>query len=811
MNQYINIRTALTFIIVAVLLNSCSKSQKPIVEVDNSVAITHITNPAMPGKLSVIVGDGWDVSAPIVKVMKLENSPIKNPSKEMVPIFDEEESMPYSVEKNNGETLICGFPEGNFSVFAVVAKGEKGWSEPYVVNRAKGQWLSKETASANDTIRIFGRNLVNLDLYPKSNGYKQSEGYGAYLEKIVSQIEIESAEGEFFACKVVRNSAYDVSFVLPSSIIDGKWKVYAHNGLGGKYGWSEPLILTIEAKKQWPTKVFNVKDFGAVGVAVENEEGWNDDAPAIQKALDAAATNNGGVVYLPAGNYYVTQTLVIPQNTVLQGESRERCWIWFPDAIDHGKRYDFEAARKVEVGIRGTSDFTLENLSIHSVYTNVLVGAPLVSDSLETYKTINLDRKANNVSITNCNLVHEPYYRYIYRKEDPFLLQSSQVDESWGMNATVALHGDNINITNSRIRGGGVCIVLITSSYSIIANNELIMGRAGNALATREFGYPKLPCTNKVIFEDNVIWPATPVHHGGLWSHKSSTDFYVARNTLQMTWGCDSEGLLWHGAGHEKAHIVSSATENTITTKEIDEKNTTGWQCIVVKGKGLGQKRIVKEIRENTLILDKPWKIIPGEGSRIALHRYHVHEGHIIVQNKLADTGAGIFCWGGSFDWIVDGNSMTRGGGVVFDECAYTPSRAWSGNYFHQILNNRVDQGRFNNHVVGKVWTIGYSGTGGYREFNGGVISHLGHIYRGNLSTNDAAISFWDRVTDGDPNNYKGSLIDVGMVVEDNWFKDCNLGISVNDGVSGVIRGNNFNNVDTKIRESDGADVTFIP
>jgi hypothetical protein len=54
----------------------------------------------------------------------------------------------------------------------------------------------------------------------------------------------------------------------------------------------------------------NVKAFGATG------DGVTDDTAAIQRALDAAATADGGIVFFPNGRYKVTATLAITNNGV---------------------------------------------------------------------------------------------------------------------------------------------------------------------------------------------------------------------------------------------------------------------------------------------------------------------------------------------------------------------------------------------------------------------------------------------------------------------------------------------------------------
>ncbi|MCL5270092.1 MAG: glycoside hydrolase family 55 protein, partial [bacterium] len=83
---------------------------------------------------------------------------------------------------------------------------------------------------------------------------------------------------------------------------------------------------------------FDVKDFGARG------DGAADDAPAIQRALDAAAVAGGGVVFAPAGRYVCRAGLAIPTGVTLRGD-------WFgPDRPDKGSILLVETGRGEEGG-----------------------------------------------------------------------------------------------------------------------------------------------------------------------------------------------------------------------------------------------------------------------------------------------------------------------------------------------------------------------------------------------------------------------------------------------------------------------------
>jgi hypothetical protein len=63
--------------------------------------------------------------------------------------------------------------------------------------------------------------------------------------------------------------------------------------------------------------MYNAMEFGAQG------DGVTDDTAAIQKALDAAAADGGGVVQLPAGQFLIRTRLTLPRHVTLEGVWRK--------------------------------------------------------------------------------------------------------------------------------------------------------------------------------------------------------------------------------------------------------------------------------------------------------------------------------------------------------------------------------------------------------------------------------------------------------------------------------------------------------
>lgn len=90
-------------------------------------------------------------------------------------------------------------------------------------------------------------------------------------------------------------------------------------------GWGTWVAPTYQQRK-----FIDVKDFGATDntvalqAAIDNPANFQaamNNAVAFQAAIDSAATF-GGTVFIPAGNYFISEKLIIPSGVMLQGESQ---------------------------------------------------------------------------------------------------------------------------------------------------------------------------------------------------------------------------------------------------------------------------------------------------------------------------------------------------------------------------------------------------------------------------------------------------------------------------------------------------------
>ncbi|MBK9392588.1 MAG: hypothetical protein IPN40_01415 [Uliginosibacterium sp.] len=92
--------------------------------------------------------------------------------------------------------------------------------------------------------------------------------------------------------RVTTSTGYALRFTVPSSVAEGEYQLWLHNGRGGKAGWvrfstfiEAPLdTVFVKKAKVWPTTVFNITSYS----------GTDDDKFAA--AIAAASANGGGKI-----------------------------------------------------------------------------------------------------------------------------------------------------------------------------------------------------------------------------------------------------------------------------------------------------------------------------------------------------------------------------------------------------------------------------------------------------------------------------------------------------------------------------------
>ncbi|MCR6105019.1 hypothetical protein HXA34_01805 [Salipaludibacillus agaradhaerens] len=165
------------------------------------------------------------------------------------------------------------------------------------------------------------------ELTPNSEGYNITLG-GEYLDNIVDDIKSTTVSNTD-NLEQIHNALENLQ--LPQEIDQEVWSSL------------EEVIL-------------NVKNFGASG------NGVNDDSEAFQIALDKARDNNGGIVFVPPGEYVIMSTLHMYSNTHLK--MSEGAILYFTEDVTTGISAVGEVVEQVNltqtISPRNTAVYTSE-------------------------------------------------------------------------------------------------------------------------------------------------------------------------------------------------------------------------------------------------------------------------------------------------------------------------------------------------------------------------------------------------------------------------------------------------------------------
>ena len=164
-----------------------------------------------------------------------------------------------------------------------------GAGMPVAVNQTNATWAQSH-GSPGKQISIYGTNMAD--------NHQSTIGVGWVW------IEDEAATaGEWISADFA--NPYTLTITLPSGLDNGKYRLYAHNTHGGKYGFSAPVEITVRDELYFDSYVRSVEDYGAYG------GDSIDDTEALQIAIDDMKLNPHSTLYFPAGTYLISTTLNI--------------------------------------------------------------------------------------------------------------------------------------------------------------------------------------------------------------------------------------------------------------------------------------------------------------------------------------------------------------------------------------------------------------------------------------------------------------------------------------------------------------------
>ena len=771
--------------------------------------IRHVSGSTKGGYLSVITGDN-----------------MMNAKKVCLTAQNGEE---YWCEVLNRTVSTATFrvPEGKYRSYKVKVIYSDGESNTLTFNAPKILWVLENNLFSGGELRVIGESLIDIDVYGEREGTDTKGGYGKYAENRNTRIFLKGDTEHELAVKRISN--YEVCADIPDSVAAGEYDVIVMRDTA-----SEPYRITVRSKTEYPSKVFNVCDFGAKSIPVRDVyyESFFDSTDAFQAALDAARDNGGGTVFVPNGRYCFKKGIRIYPHTRLLGEDKKRVWIETPKGMGGEDGWGtHEEGRAIYAVIAGEAgDFTIENLNILTVYSPAIImapmihGDPIIGNDTYNYRPlysnlIDEEKHANNIVIRNCCLIHQPTF-FGQRKKagDPYYTGRYNNNEKCVENpsegyfaylehySAIAIKGDNVTIESNRIFGAGSCIRLLGTHNASLSSNELFSGTLGNCFGKFSQNYNPnstwMRQVNNIIMENNLMKPITDNSRGVMWIMEDHSNYYMRGNTLEpFSYTSDNEGFCFHYWGqYYRIRAVGGQREISLNMDSLIDRLPAykgmltedkkflpdvfkGWYFYVTGGKGVYQIRHVVSNGADTLTLDEPLDCELDESSIISVSNVAKFTNNIVTDNVVGDLGRGVYVWGGCVGAISDGNTLSMNSGVLYEDLSmnYENKRDWqsAGAMGGQIINNKLTTPRgfcSNYGVIGvKCGTL--------------AASSISVIIRSNVCEDDAILVAKPKKDAEDGLNYEG------IVMENNLSKNCEIGIETSPAVGITVSGNEFENV----------------
>lgn len=537
-------------------------------------------------------------------------------------------------------------------------------SEPRFINRARPYFTPAGELMPGSVFSLFGRNLRS--------------------EKAISQVKFV-APGISVAAKVLKAGPYELQLQTPEDLQPGTFRLQVSNGAGGQYGEtfmedsilvrsSQPIPFGLEpawcADFHFYKNVYNVKTDQRLPLHASGD-GMANDRTAIQQAIDKAAADGGGVVFLPAGTYKLDYRngcgLRMRSNVLLKGEGRNKTLLCY----GYGQPFSTERVKASYGWTLGWPDSREEGMGMvfpGGISTSGLMDLSLknVNESGGFLTTIkNMPEGGSQIILQNCDLDFNTGWGLAMVNIDRLLVNGCTFNAGsidvrninaptrtwpWDVkNSSHVIFTNNKTYYNAgRIGANGV-------QYAQFSNNLFV--RNGDQQAKGETGGFSLDYIRNVTVQSNrfeVTGKAVPIRNQG-------------------------ETILTQGGMSHQQTVgkVSSASTNTLVDlkneyQDFTDRVSTDWQYVIhptnyqiaiVSGKGAGQIRTITRNTDSSVTVDRPWDFIPEPGSRYVITQWSAQQ-YLVLNNVLRDNNRGIWVYSGGNDIVIAGNTLINSEGI---------------------------------------------------------------------------------------------------------------------------------------------------
>ena len=488
-----------------------------------------------------------------------------------------------------------------------------------------------KTASPGGWIRLSG-NCLNIDKHKTS-------------------VQLKDSLGKSFDFPLEYAHQFDLKVLLPATVLTGNFDVWLHNGTGGEMTWQWCGKLKVSREDVWPSTVFNVKTLG------------------LETALKQAKANMGGILYFPRGEYHLSDSIEIPDNTILRGERKDLVSLYWLDqkkvrgSLIHGRQF-------------GIEDMTLYCQNNFSAFIRVDKGE---------FRMARVRIRADHLFMLGRTI-----------NEAGFRGRKLNGDEK-GDESAVYLNGlKSFSITDCQILAGSTGLTLWNSCYGIIRNNHIQYGR-------RAF---RCECSNQLIIEKNNLEGHDMAATGNDFATffgNSEENVLFRENRFANAYGLDRELLTFDATGGAYFGYINSVSgKKMVLAKDSLFKryaaNAPNWvntAVCILKGKGVGQYRRVLNHSGRDWEVDEPWAVDPDETSILSIVPFR---GRTLIIDNIFEDGGNMQLYGMSVENIVSGNKGIRMSGFL----AWGLNArlwGWQPSWYNQFLNTEIVEGNSYSHT----------------------------------------------------------------------------------------------------------------